>query len=313
MLPHPRSSSASAILALALLSVGLSALSSQAAGPSLQARLEAMAGRHRGRVSLYAKNLKTGAVVAIAADEPVRSASTIKLGILTEAFRQVRAGRLKLADPVVMKEVDQVKGSGVLAYLRTPLTLTLEDVLTLMMIESDNTATNLAIDRFGLAAVNSGFAAAGLQGSRLYKKVYQPAEEPLPPEQKTFGLGKTTAREMGLLMEGILRCDLGDAALCGRMQEMMKGQQYRNMIPRYIEAGVDASESGAIAGDKVGALDAQRSDVGFVLSAEGPLVISAFTDRNEDQRWVCENEGETLIARMSKALFDAWGGPPRKP
>lgn len=287
------------------------ALAAMEPGPSLQERLETMSKEHRGRVAVYAKNLKTGAVVAIMADEPVRSASTIKLGILTEAFRQARAGRLKLADPVVMTENDKVQGSGVLTHLRAPLTLALEDVLTLMMIESDNTATNLAIDRVGLEAVNSGFASAGLKQSRLYKKVYKPAEGPLPPEQKKFGLGKTTAREMGMLMEGILRCDLGDPQLCDRMREMMKGQQYRNMIPRYIEAGVDTSESGAIIGDKVGALDAQRSDVGFVLSAEGPLVISAFTDGNADQRWLCENEGETIIARMSKAIFDAWGGPPQ--
>ncbi|MCX5790585.1 MAG: class A beta-lactamase-related serine hydrolase [Elusimicrobia bacterium] len=272
------------------------ALAAMEPGPSLQERLETMSKEHRGRVAVYAKNLKTGAVVAIMADEPVRSASTIKLGILTEAFRQARAGRLKLADPVVMTENDKVQGSGVLTHLRAPLTLALEDVLTLMMIESDNTATNLAIDRVGLEAV-------------IYKKVYKPAEGPLPPEQKKFGLGKTTAREMGMLMEGILRCDLGDPQLCDRMREMMKGQQYRNMIPRYIEAGVDTSESGAIIGDKVGALDAQRSDVGFVLSAEGPLVISAFTDGNADQRWLCENEGETIIARMSKAIFDGWGGP----
>ncbi|MFA5139087.1 MAG: serine hydrolase [Elusimicrobiota bacterium] len=273
----------------------------------LQDGLDEMVSSHRGKVSLYAKNMSTGETVEVAADAVVRSASTIKMGVFLEAFHQVKEGRAKLADRLTLREEDKVQGSGILAFLRAPLDLALEDILTLMMIDSDNTATNMAIDRVGLSAVNARFKALGLKETWLYKKVYKPAEGPLPPEQKTYGLGKTTAREMGRLLEGMVRCDLGDAALCDRMVSIMKNQQYRNMIPHYIEADMDTSETGSVVADKVGALDAQRSDVGIVFSPAGPIVIAAFTDGNADQRWACENEGELLIARLSKAVFDAWG------
>ncbi|HAH07130.1 MAG TPA: serine hydrolase [Elusimicrobia bacterium] len=266
---------------------------------SLQARMEALARAHRGQVRFYAKSLATGESVELDADEPVRSASTIKLGILVEAFHQAGEGRLPLSGKVVLREEDKVQGSGVLKFLRAPLELTLEDVLTLMVIESDNTATNLAIDQVGLNAVNARFAALGLKNTRLYKKVYKPAEGPLPPDQKEFGLGKTTAREMSRLME--------EAARDERMTAILKGQQNRNMIPRYIEAGLDASEGGAIVANKTGALDAQRSDVGAVFSPAGTILVSAFTDGNEDQRWTCENEAEGLIAQLAKTVFDSWG------
>lgn len=300
------------LLALAALALSLASPSAAAAG-SLQAEVERMAKGHRGKVAFYAENLATGASVQLAADEAVRAASTIKLGIFVEAFAQVKSGRLKLTGPVVMSEEDKVKGSGVLEFMRAPLVLTLEDVLTLMMIESDNTATNLAIDQVGLAEVNARFAALGLKNTWLYKKVYKPAEGPMPPDQKRYGLGKTTAREMGRLLKGIARCDLGDAELCRRMTEMMKAQQHRDLIPRYIEAGIDASETGSLVANKTGALDAQRSDVGIVFAPGGPFVLAAYTDDNADQRWTCENEGELLIARMAKLIFDAWSRPVSKP
>jgi beta-lactamase class A len=236
----------------------------------------------------------------------VQTASVIKLAIFVEAFHDIKDGKKSLADKVTYKPEDKVVGSGILQFLHAPLDLTLEDVLVLMMIESDNTATNLMIDQVGLANVNKRIASLGLKDTYLYKKVYKPAEGPMPADQKIYGLGKTTAREMAAVMESIDKCEVGDPKLCAKMIDIMKGQQYRNMIPHYLEAELDTSETPTAIADKLGMLDAVRNDVGIVYTKNGPIVISAFTYNNKDQRWIFENEGELLIAHMAKAIVEAW-------
>ena len=281
-------------------------------GAGLQSRLEKMAAAHHGKVALFAENLKTGDRVALDADHLVPTASTIKLAVFIETFHQIKDGQLNLADKIIFTSPDKVPGSGVLQALRVPMELSLENAIVLMMIESDNTATNLMIDRVGLAKVNARLAVLGLKDTYLYKKVYRPAEGPVPADQKTYGLGKTTPREMAKLMSGIERCELGAPELCKKMIEIMKGQQYRNMIPHYIEADLDASEGGTAIADKFGALDESRSDVGIVYTKNGPILISAYTFENRDQSWAAENEGEQLIAHMAKAIVDAWAPADKK-
>ena len=111
---------------------------------------------------------------------------------------------------------------------------------------------------------------------------------------------------LGKSGQGIDICEVGDAKLCARMIDIMKGQQYRNMIPHYLEAELDTSETPTAIADKLGMLDAVRNDVGIVYTKNGPIVISAFTYNNKDQRWIFENEGELLIAHMAKAIVEAW-------
>jgi len=147
----------------------------------------------------------------------------------------------------------------------------------------------------------------GLKNTYLYKKVYKPATGPMPPDQKKFGLGKTTAREMAELLESIERCDLGDKTLCDTMVGIMKNQQDRDKIPRYLEKGDTTEEISAIA-NKTGSLDHVRNDVGILYAKNGPIIISAFTYDNKDTSWTVDNQAEVLIAKMAKAVVDAWGG-----
>ena len=280
-------------------------LVSTAAAQDLQSQLDAMAKPHKGKVAFFARNLKTGATVAINADEPVPTASVIKVPILLEAFGQVQAGKRKLSDKITLRKEDQVAGSGVLQFLNPGLELTLEDAASLMMILSDNTGTNLVIDQVTIAAVNQRLSAMGLKNTYLYKKVYKPAVGPMPADQKKFGLGKTTAREMAQVLEAIETCVIKDEQLCRRMIEIMKNQSYRNMVPRFIETA-DTTEVRSGIAAKWGGLDEVRNEVALVYTKDGVIVISAFTWDNEDQRWVPENEAETLIARLAEAVVKAW-------
>ena len=288
---------------------------------ALRARLVELAKVHHGKVALYAKQLNTGRVVALDPDAVVQTASVIKLTILFEAMEQVRAGKAHWDDKITLAPGEAVSGSGLLLFLDTPQTLTLKDILTLMIVMSDNTATNLAIDKIGLDAVNARIAWMGLKDTHLYKKIGKPATEPMPADQAKFGLGKTTPVEMAEVMERIGLCKLdgpgrlragggrplsaADAAICGVAMKMLRNQFYRDTIPRYLEK-LDSTETGSGTASKTGSLNAVRADVAIVAGKTGPMVLSVFTYDNEDKGWTADNEGEVTIAKMAKAIVEAW-------
>ena len=281
---------------------------------ALDAQLKAIAAKHEGKVTLFARNLKTGETASLDADVAVKTASTIKMGILLDAAEQIRAGQAALSEKLVLEHANQVEGSGVLAQLDTPVALTLKDVLTLMVVLSDNTATNMAIDRLGLEHINHTLKAAGLKQTYLYKKVYMPASGPMPADQPKFGLGKTTAREMAAIMQRIAECRLDlaggsamdkDGPICGAIIHMLRNQQDRDGIPRYLES-LDTSEHGSAIANKTGALDAVRNDVALISTKNGPVVIAVFTYDNKDERWTGDNAGEQMIGKLAEAVVKKW-------
>jgi beta-lactamase class A len=281
---------------------------------SLDRELQTIAQAHHGHVALFAHNLKTGQTASLDADEAVKTASVIKMGILLEAAEQLRAGQAKLGEKITLTAPNQVEGSGVLGQLTAPLTITLGDTLHLMVVLSDNTATNMAIDRLGLARINMTLQAAGLKQTVLYKKVYVPTQEAMPADQPRFGLGKTTAREMAAIMERIATCRLaldgskplpGDGSVCGALLHMLRQQQDRDSLPRYLES-LDTSEHGSAIANKTGALDQVRNDVALIATKAGPVVIAGFTWENADQRWTGDNEAEQMLGKLAQAVVVRW-------
>ena len=238
---------------------------------ALDQQLQSIASAHHGHVALFAHNLKTGETAAISPDLAVKTASTIKMGVLLDAAEQIRASKASFAERLLLTKPNQVEGSGVLGELTPPIALSLGDVLTLMVVLSDNTATNMAIDRLGLDHINATLRARReLKQTWLYKKVYVQATGPMPPDQPQFGLGKTTPREMAAIMERLATCDLtlpqvaaktrshveqhnNDGPICGTILNMLRHQQDRDSLPRYIE-NLDTSEHGSAIGNKTGAL-----------------------------------------------------------
>jgi beta-lactamase class A len=282
---------------------------------SLEAQVHAIAAEHHGDIALFAENLKTHETVSISPDTPVQTASVIKLAILYEALEQVRSGKAHFDDKITLTKADQVQGSGVLLFFDAPLSLTLKDVLTMMIVMSDNSATNLVIDHLGLENIDARIAKLGLKDTYLYKKVFTPAPAGMvmPADQKKFGLGKTTAREMALVMTKIVRCELAepgsqtqadDAKLCQVALKMLHVQFYRSAIPRYVD-GMPGATSDSIA-NKTGSLDAVRNDVAAISTKNGMVVISAFTSNNKDHSWGAEQEGELTIAKLARAIIQSW-------
>lgn len=286
----------------------------------LQERVQSIIAAHHGKVALYAEQLNTGKTLAIDADRPVQTASDIKLAMLYEAMAEVREGRAHWDEKLTLKTGDPVSGSGVLLFFDTPMTLTLKDALTLMVIVSDNTATNLVIDRFGVDAVNARMTSLGLMNTHLYKKVMKPATGPMPADQPKFGLGKTTPREMARLMTWIGECrirqlttsaaasgpgplpmDDGDKAVCEMTFKMLRNQFYRETVPRYLPNGGEGATL-----SKTGSLNAVRNDVAIVTGKTGPMALAIFTYENADQSWTVDNEGEMTIAKLAKAIVTEW-------
>jgi beta-lactamase class A len=283
-----------------------------AQAPSLQSQLQSIAAAHHGDVALFAENLRTHETVALAPDTVVQTASTIKLAILYEALEQIRAGKLHLDDKIVLAKDDLVPGSGLLLFFDTPVTLTFKDILTMMIVMSDNTAANLAMDHVGIDQVNARSAALGLKDTYLYKKVFKPVAPGavLPADQPRFGLGKTTARQMAVLMTKLATCQFsaparpGDQALCETALKMLHVQFYRAAIPRYLD-GMPGATGDSIA-NKTGSLDAVRNDIAAVSTKHGLIVIAAFTFNNKDRTWGHEQEGEATIAKLAQAIVTAW-------
>ncbi|WP_244501917.1 serine hydrolase [Terriglobus roseus] len=281
-----------------------------------EAAIRQVIAQHHGSIALYAHQLNTGKTISIDADKPVQTASTIKLALLWTALREISLGRATWDEKVTLKPREGVAGSGILHFLDTPVTLTLKDVATMMVIVSDNTATNLMIDRFPTKLVDDNMAALGYAETWLYKKVFKPADGPMPADQPKFGLGKTTPKQIGQLMEKIGRCDVdlpgqpkvdqtkADAA-CNVAIDMLRNQFYRDTIPRYLEK-LDNTERGSGIASKTGSLDATRSDVAIIAAKSGPIVLAVYTYDNADKGWSVDNEGEVAIAKIAQAVVEAW-------
>ena len=322
------------VLCVALGALGVAARAQQTPTPTwtgdtaLAAQLQPILAAHHGKVALYAVQLNTGKTVGLDQDRLVKTASDIKLAMLYEAMVEVREGKAKWDEKLTLKPGDPVSGSGILTFFDTPLTLTLKDALTFMVILSDNTATNMAIDRFGVDAVNNRMKSLGLGNTYLYKKVMKPATGPMPADQPKFGLGKSTPYEMATLMTRIGRCQLHpdkpretpvppassegfaspdeqDLAVCKVALNMLKNQFYRETIPRYLEK-IDSSETGSAIASKTGSLNAERSDVAIVAGKTGPMVLAIFTYDNADHGWTVDNEGEMTIAKLAEVIVKDW-------
>ncbi len=266
----------------------------------LPADVQSAIDHFKGQLYFAARDLRSEETLSYRADDKVQTASVIKLPILVELFSQAREHRLSLEDVVAVTEANRAGGSGILQDLGIGLHATLRDFAVLMIALSDNSATNIVIDKLGVPAVNARMRQIGLLQTTLYKKVFKPATDPMPEEQKKWGLGVTTPNEMLLLLEKIYRKEIVDSASCDDMIAIMKAQRDRDQIPRYLVG--PAWEKVEIA-NKTGALDRVRNDVGIVFAPEGDYVLSLFALDSEDQKWTADNEATLALAKLSLAIL----------
>ncbi|MBI1746882.1 MAG: serine hydrolase [Acidobacteria bacterium] len=267
----------------------------------LEADLRAMLPPSGGKMVLAAKNLKTGETVHVDSATRVKTASVIKLPIMVEVFYQVKEGRLKLDEPISFNDSDKVQGSGILQDLHGGLSLTLRDAVILMITLSDNSATNLVIDKVGIARVNDRMRSLGLKETKLFKKVFVATSEPPSPESAAYGLAMTTPNDMIVLLEKIARGEILDQAACDQMMTILKKQRSRDAIPRYLGESTKDKPAVVVA-NKTGSLNDVRNDVAIVLTPNGPYVMAIFCYDLKDTRWTADNEGTLAIAKAARRI-----------
>lgn len=266
---------------------------------SLDNDIKARIASFKGKVSLFAKNLDTGETYTLGADDRVRTASTIKIAVMVEAFARVAEGKAKWTDELVLTKAARYSGSGVLPELSDGLRLTLHDAVNLMMVVSDNTATNLVLDYLSTDAVNTRMASLGFKQIRILRRVGSGGDsrEGKDPDNKRFGLGVATPREMVLLMEKLERGEIIDARVSKEMIELMKREQSRYAIGRQLWALPMAS--------KYGALDHLRSAVGIIYAKKGRMAMAISCDEMPDVDWSVDNPAYLLMSDLSVILVEA--------
>ena len=150
------------------------------------------------------KNLETGESFAYHADVPMGTASLIKFPIMIEAYRQAVEKKVDLDKPVTLKKGDKVPGSGILtAHFSEGATFPLRDAVHLMIVYSDNTATNLVLDEIGIPSTAETMEKMGYPNTKAHSKVFRRDTSAFPERSKQFGLGSTTAAEMVRLCEAL--------------------------------------------------------------------------------------------------------------
>lgn len=263
---------------------------------SLDDRVKPLVGSFKGKVSLFAKNIDTGETYALNADERVRTASTIKIAVMIEAFARVAEGKIKWTDEVVLVKDKKVSGSGILSELSDGLRLSFRDAVNLMMILSDNTATNLVLDVVTTDAVNARMESLGFKNIKIMRRVGSGGESVAgkDPENKKFGLGMATPREMVLVMEKLERGEIVSAVVSKEMLDLMKREQGRNAIGRSLWSVPMAS--------KYGALDRLRSAVGILYTKKGKIAMAISCDEMPETMWSVDNPAYLLMSQLSEVI-----------
>jgi beta-lactamase class A len=221
------------------------------------------------------------------------AASTVKIAVMVELFRQVDAGRRSLSDRHVLADEDRAPGSGVILHLDAGTSFSLADLAYLMISISDNTATNLLIELVGMDNVNATMRRLGMTGSTLGRLMKgRPAQ---PGENENWALPSDYARLITAILEG----KAASAKACDRMVALLERQQNDRRIARFMPAGNRPRW-----GSKTGSLTGIVNDVGFVVTGAGPMVIGVFCEQPPDPL-----RGEEIIGEVSRAALAAAGFP----
>lgn len=300
IVPHEfRLARAPAVAVLGLMLLGSPCdVQAQAALAALRPALEKRVAAFHGTAGVVVMDPKTGESVAIRPDEPFPTASIIKVPILVELFQRVQDGDISLDDPIIMLDIDRQPGSGVLQFLQAPHELTVRDAAYLMIVVSDNTATNLLIDKLGIRNVNARMDSLGLPRTTLHSKTFLRSTSIDMDSSKVYGLGVTTPMEMAKLFALIYRGEAVTPEASDQMLEMLKNQQTQIGIPRLLPDTIQVAH-------KTGEIDQSRHDCGIIYDDVRDFIVCVLTKDNEDTSWRPGNAAYALQADIGRIAYQA--------
>ncbi|MBK6304493.1 MAG: serine hydrolase [Gemmatimonadetes bacterium] len=317
-----------AVFPLAALVVGVPVATAGAQAGDLQGYVTRELNGLQARSSIYAKHLPSGKTVELRADVPMNTLSVIKIPVMILAFRDAEAGKLKLGERYTIRPEDLRRGSGLLQTFDVGVSPTYRDLIEQMIITSDNTATDIMIRTVGLARVNAMLAELGFRETRLnrtagdlFREVWIRADAkhasmtdrevydrgfPNDAESSrrsftlegdsTRRLGRTTAREMATMLEGILNAKYASKLSSEVMVGMLRRQFYASRLPQRIQFRASVAHKTGdwppIAGN----------DVGIIFYPGGPSIVSVFTNQNTGDFF----ELESTLGRIAERVIDTW-------
>lgn len=295
---------------------------------SLRQRIRRIAARLDGTMGVYVHHLSGRETVELNADRPFQMASVFKVPILAELMSQVASGARALDDRVTLTDGMKSPGSGVLKELSEGTALSIRDLATLMIIISDNTATDILLGLVGKDAVNARVRACGLERTtiamscrELLYDLVGLAGAPDTAETRRLatdrlrrreldwgcrvyrdeGANMTTPREMGALLECTARAASageGSGSIPAEarrlMLDILRRQQVRDRLPLLLPPAVEIAH-------KTGSVTRVSNDAGILYTATGPCVVTVFSrDLADDLR------GRMAIAQIGRAIYDAY-------
>ncbi len=285
-----------------------------------------------GRMGIYVENVSTGETVALDADSVYETFSVIKVPIMAEVMRQVEDKKLSLSKRVTLKAKDQRIPSGVLYALDPGLKPTLRDLVTLMIIISDNEATDVVADLVGPANVTAFMQNLGLEQTKLrysdldwdrlwlgkldpsYSKASGDETIRFPfdrysgedvsdafryvIEETGLYFGRSTAKEMGTLFAMMARGELVSKQASDFMISVLEKQQVDHRFPRYLGGDVRIAHKTGDGQPWVG------NDAGILWVEDEPIVLVVFTGHHRGS----SEELNDAVGRIAAAVVDHYGG-----
>lgn len=293
------------VLAAAALLAGPAQSEAQAPRPdgfhpdtiALRRTLDSIAQAHHGVVGWSVIDVETGARLSTRGDETFPTASLVKVPILATVYDLIEQGRLAPTDRLTVLKIDKVPGTGILQHLHDGVEITVSDAAWLMATISDNTATNLLLDRIVIRRVWDKMEALGLRNTKVHSKSFLRSSSVAMDSSVKYGLGVTTPNEMARLFEllatGKVVSPPADSAMLRTLQH---GDDYR-MLQRFVGNVRSARKTGL--GETI------RTECALFYLRHR-VVACVLTKDNADTRWILDNEPQLTMARMGEAVVAAW-------
>jgi beta-lactamase class A len=251
----------------------------------LQAEIHRMDEQLDGVMAIAVKDLTSGEEFLIHGDEIMPQASSIKIAVLADLYLQAQQQKLKLTDEYVVRKEDLVPGSDIMLGLTPGVTrLTLRDLATMVVAVSDNSATNVLIDRLGIDNINNMLEGLGLHSTRLRRKMM---------DLKAAAEGRenvSTPREMMTLLETVYAGKLLNKEMTADFMKMLSTHKESSML--------QGLPDDAVAANKPGELEAVRNDSGIVLVKNRPYVLCVMTAYLKDER-----DGSAAIRKIAALTY----------
>lgn len=291
----------------------------------LRAHLQEMVNAFPGIMGVAVRDIATGQMISINGDRPFPMASAYKIPILVEVFRQAEAGKFSLDDRIELTAADRTLGSGVLTLMSPGLNPTIKDLATLMIILSDNQATDILLNKVGAENVTATMRSFGLKNIRVDRTTFEmirdylalidaaaegktkqqlmnrPQLNTATPERVAkadtdFGhvlKDVASPQDMARLLEKIVKGEAASESSCQQMMTILNRQQFNHRLPRYLPEGTGFAH-------KTGTIASTTNDAGVMFVRGHAVALVVFTVDKRTGR----GEVEEQMGRLARVVYD---------